>query len=95
MNRGLPKKNPGELILGSMRNNEFLAKQAGGERGLYYKIYPPFLVGIIRLAIRALELFISKVLLVAAKVAERVVDNVHEKVVEKVVSMVAMGNLCN
>ena len=39
------------------------------------------------LAIKALELFISKVLLVAAKVAERVVDNVHEKVVEKVVSM--------
>ena len=42
---------------------------------------PSFLVGIIRLAIKALELLISKVLLAAAKVAERVVDNVHEKVV--------------
>ena len=48
---------------------------------------PSFLVGIIRLAIKALELLISKVLLAAAKVAERVVDNVHEKIVEKVVSM--------
>lgn len=48
---------------------------------------PSFLVGIIRLAIKALELLISKVLLAAAKVAERVVDNVHEKVVEKVVLM--------
>ena len=48
---------------------------------------PSFLVGIIRLAIKALELLISKVLLVAAKVAERVVDNVHEKVVEKGASM--------
>lgn len=48
---------------------------------------PSFLVGIIRLAIKALELLISKVLLAAAKVAERVVDNVHEKVVERVVSM--------
>ena len=48
---------------------------------------PSFLVGIIRLAIQALELFISKVLLAAAKVAERVVDNVHENVVEKAVSM--------
>lgn len=48
---------------------------------------PSFLVGIIRIAIKKLELLISKVLLVAAKVAERVVDNVHEKVVEKVVSM--------
>lgn len=48
---------------------------------------PSFLVGIIRLAIKTLELLISKVLLAAAKVAERVVDNVYEKVVEKVVSM--------
>lgn len=48
---------------------------------------PSFLVGIIRLAIKALELLVSKVLLAAAKVAERVVDNVHENVVEKVVSM--------
>ena len=48
---------------------------------------PSFLVGIIRLAIKALELLISKVLLAVAKVAERVVDNVHEKIVEKVVSM--------
>lgn len=46
-----------------------------------YGINPSFLVGIIRLAIKALELLISKVLLAAAKVAERVVDNVHEKVV--------------
>ena len=44
---------------------------------------PSFLAEIIRLAIKALELLISKVLLAAAKVAERVVDNVHEKVVEK------------
>ncbi|MGN0395635.1 MAG: MobA/MobL family protein, partial [Coprococcus sp.] len=42
-----------------------------------------FLVGIIRLAIKALELLISKVLLAAAKVAEKIVDVVHEKVVEK------------
>lgn len=48
---------------------------------------PSFLVGIIRLAIKALELLISKALLAVAKVAERVVDNVYEKVVEKVVSM--------
>ena len=48
---------------------------------------PSFLVGIIRLAIKALELLISKVLLAAAKVAERIVDAVHEKVVEKVISM--------
>lgn len=48
---------------------------------------PSFMVGIIRLAIKALELLISKVLLATAKVAERVVNNVHEKVVEKVVSM--------
>lgn len=44
---------------------------------------PSFLVGIIRLAIKALELLISKVLLAAAKVAEKIVDVVHEKVVEK------------
>ena len=48
---------------------------------------PSFLVGIIRLAIEALELLVSKVLLATAKVAERVVNNVHEKIVEKVVSM--------
>lgn len=39
------------------------------------------------LAIKALELLITKVLLAAAKVAERVVNVVHEKVVEKEVSM--------
>ena len=44
---------------------------------------PSFLAEIIRLAIKALELLISKVLLAAAKVAERIVDGVHEKVVEK------------
>lgn len=44
---------------------------------------PSFLAEIIRLAIKALELLISKVLLAAAKVVERVVDNVHETVVEK------------
>ena len=44
---------------------------------------PSFLVGIIRLAIKALELLISKVLLAAAKVAKKIVDVVHEKVVEK------------
>ena len=48
---------------------------------------PSFLVGIIRLAIKLLELLISKVLLAVAKVAERVVDNVYEKVVGKVVSI--------
>ena len=48
---------------------------------------PSFLGDIIRLAIKALELLISKVLLAAAKVAERVVDNVHEKVVEKDISI--------
>lgn len=42
-----------------------------------------FLAEIIRLAIKALELLISKVLLATAKVAERIVDVVHEKVVEK------------
>lgn len=44
---------------------------------------PSFLAGIIRLAIKALELLISKVLLAAAKVAERIVDVVRETVVEK------------
>ena len=44
---------------------------------------PSFMVGIIRLAIKALELLISKVLLAAAKVAEKIVDVVHEKIVEK------------
>ena len=48
---------------------------------------PSFLAEIIRLAIKALELLISKVLIAAAKVAERVVDNVHEKIVEKDISM--------
>ncbi|NMA75382.1 MAG: MobA/MobL family protein [Bacteroidales bacterium] len=44
---------------------------------------PTFLAEILRLAIKALELLISKVLLAAAKVAEKIVDVVHEKVVEK------------
>ena len=44
---------------------------------------PSFLAEIIRLAIKALELLISKILLAAAKVAEKIVDVVHEKVVEK------------
>ncbi len=44
---------------------------------------PSFLAEIIRLAIKALELLIPKILLAAAKVAERIVDMVHEKVVEK------------
>ena len=44
---------------------------------------PSFLVGIIRLAIKELELLISKVLLAVAKVVEKIVDVVHEKVVEK------------
>lgn len=43
---------------------------------------PFFLADIIKLAIKALELLISKVLLAAAKVVEKVVDVVHEKVVE-------------
>ena len=42
-----------------------------------------FLAEIIRLAIKALELLISKVLLAAAKMAEKIVDVVYEKVVEK------------
>lgn len=44
---------------------------------------PSFLAEIIRLAIKALELLISKILLAAAKVAEKIVDVVHAKVVEK------------
>ena len=44
---------------------------------------PSFLVWIIRLAIKELELLISKVLLAVAKVVEKIVDVVHEKVVEK------------
>ncbi|MCI6203499.1 MAG: MobA/MobL family protein [Lachnospiraceae bacterium] len=44
---------------------------------------PSFLAGIIRLAIKTLELLISKVLLAAAKVAEKIVDVVHEKIVKK------------
>lgn len=48
---------------------------------------PSFLAEIIRLAIKALELLISKVLLAAAKVAEKIVDVVHEKVVEKEVTV--------
>lgn len=43
---------------------------------------------IIRFAIKALELLISKVLLAAAKLAEGIVDVVHEKVVEKEVPVV-------
>ena len=48
---------------------------------------PSFLAEIIRLAIKALELIISKVLLAAAKLAEKIVDVVHEKVVEKDISI--------
>lgn len=48
---------------------------------------PSFLAEIIRLAIKALELIISKVLLAVAKVAEKIVDVVYEKVVEKEVSV--------
>ena len=44
---------------------------------------PSFLAEIIRLAIKTLELLISKVLLAAAKMAEKIVDVVYEKVVEK------------
>jgi hypothetical protein len=52
----------------------------------YIELYgnnPSFLAEIIRLAIKALELLISKVLLAATKVAKRIVDVIHEKVVEK------------
>ena len=48
---------------------------------------PSFLAEIIRFAIKTLELLISKVLLVAAKMAEKIVDVVYEKVVEKEVPM--------
>lgn len=48
-----------------------------------YGNQPSLLADIISLAIKALELLITKVLLVAAKVAERIVDVVHEKIVEK------------
>lgn len=44
---------------------------------------PSFLTEIIRLAIKTLELLISKVLLAAVKIAERVVNVAHEKVMEK------------
>jgi hypothetical protein len=44
---------------------------------------PSFLAEIIRLAIKALELLIAKVLLAATKVAESIVEIVHDKVVEK------------
>lgn len=44
---------------------------------------PSFLAEIIRLAIKTLELLISKVLLAAAKMAEKIEDVVYEKVVEK------------
>ena len=44
---------------------------------------PSFLAEIIRLAIKTLELLISKVLLAEAKMAEKIVDVVYEKVVEK------------
>lgn len=44
---------------------------------------PSFLAGIIRLAIKTLELLISKVLLAAVKIAKRVVNVAHEKVMEK------------
>ena len=48
---------------------------------------PSSFAGIIRFAIKALELLISKVLLAAAKMVEGIVDVVHEKVVEKEVSV--------
>lgn len=44
---------------------------------------PSFLARIIRQAIKALELLISKILLAAAKITERVVNVVHERVMEK------------
>ena len=59
-----------------------------GKRSIeLYGNNPSFLAGIIRLAINALELLISKVLLAADKIAERVVNVVHEKVVEKEVQV--------
>jgi hypothetical protein len=48
---------------------------------------PSFLAEIIRLAIKALELLIAKVLLAATKVAESIVEIVHDKVVEKDVAI--------
>lgn len=48
-----------------------------------YGNQPSFLADIIRLAIKALELLISKVLLGVTKVAEKIVDVVHEKVVKE------------
>ena len=48
---------------------------------------PSFLAEIIRLAVKALELLISKVLHAAAKMAEKIVDVVYEKVVEKEVPL--------
>lgn len=48
-----------------------------------YGNQPSFLADIISLAIKALEVLITKVLVAAAKVAERIVDVVHEKIVEK------------
>lgn len=73
-----------ENILGVKR--EKISKEVKRSIELYGN-NPSFLVGIIRLAIKALELLISKVLLEAAKVAEKIVDVVHEKVVEKGASM--------
>ena len=73
-----------ENILGVRR--EKISKEVKRSIELYGN-NPSFLVGIIRLAIKALELLISKVLLAAAKVAEKIVDVVHEKVVEKGASM--------
>jgi hypothetical protein len=53
-----------------------------------YGNQPSFLADIISLAIKALELLITKVLLATAKVAEQIVDVVHEKIVEKESSVV-------
>lgn len=55
--------------------------------GELYGNQPSFLADIIRLAIKALELLISKVLLVVVKAAEKIVDVVHEKVVKKDVTL--------
>lgn len=48
-----------------------------------YGNQPSFLADIIRLAIKALELLISRVLLAVTKVAEKIVDVVYEKVVKE------------
>ena len=69
-----------ENILGVKR--EKISKEVKRSIELYGN-NPSFLVGIIRLAIKELELLISKVLLAVAKVVEKIVDVVHEKVVEK------------